>query len=82
MSVFLRTVRLVLGFVVFKGLTRVRGSNYPLDTKFLTLSLDRARAAESNMTGIFVVVPFALAQGIDEVICVGKDLHSKFFVPF
>ena len=42
MSVFLRTVRLVLGFVVFKGLTRVRGSNYPLDTKFLTLSVNRS----------------------------------------
>ena len=31
-------MRLVLGFVVFIGLTRVRGSDYPLDTKFLTLS--------------------------------------------
>ena len=37
--VFLREVRLIFGLVVFIGLARLKGLNYPLDTKFLTASL-------------------------------------------
>lgn len=40
--VFLREVRLIFGLVVFIGLARLKGLNYPLDTKFLTASV-RAR---------------------------------------
>lgn len=36
--VFLREVRLIFGLVVFIGLARLKGLNYPLDTKFLTAS--------------------------------------------
>ena len=43
--------------IVFIGLTRVRGSNYPLDTKFLTLSANKFFAtAETTEEGIKLVV--------------------------
>lgn len=61
--VFLRAACLIFGLVVFIGRARHKGLNYPLDTKFLTTSIQNWAIAENlaadSVESLQTVKPFS-----------------------
>ena len=67
---FLRELRLVF---VFIGCTRLAGSDYPMDTKFLTLSLKDTVSSEKILSSVTPSTLFLSAERAKELLDYQRD---------